>query len=69
MTDERLFPELRFDNANNTARSLHVLGDFARTGRVRVLSMAVDPTGKIILRIDTGGPSRRRAPESPRSSR
>lgn len=50
-----IFPELRFDNANNSAISLSVLSEHARRGNVRVISQGVDGTGKLRLTIDLPG--------------
>ncbi len=49
------FPELRFDNGNNSSISLHVLAEHARTGRVRVFSRGLDSTGKLQLAIELPG--------------
>lgn len=58
MSDDRtrpLFPELRFDNANNSAHSLRILGEFVRRGDVRVFQDGIDGTGKLVLRVQLPG--------------
>lgn len=49
------FPELRFDNANNSSVSLRVLGEHARTGAVRVINRGLDSTGRLILSVELPG--------------
>lgn len=49
------FPQLRFDNANNASLSLRVLGEEARTGRVKVFERGLDGTGKLLLAIELPG--------------
>ncbi len=51
------FPELRFDNGNNSSLSLHVLAEHARTGRVRVFHRGLDGTGKLLLAVELPGSS------------
>lgn len=60
------FPELRFDNANNSSTSLRVLGEHARTGRVRVFERGFDSAGKMVLAIELPGSSTIRPRERPR---
>lgn len=49
------FPALNFTNGNNSAISLNVLAEHARTSRVRVHDRGLDGTGKLILAVELPG--------------
>jgi hypothetical protein len=51
----KTFPQLRWDNGNNSSISFSILGEHARRENVRVVGHELDGTGRLVLRIELPG--------------